>query len=419
MISAFSTALSGLSADSTAIDIVGNDLANLNTTGYKASEVQFSDLMSQQLGVGSSSGQVGMGVAPASSVTEYTQGTIQTTNGPTDAAIQGNGFFVVTNQNNQTLYTRDGSFQVNASGQLTDASGDLVQGWSATNGTVNTNSAIGPISVPVGATVAATPTTTMSLALNLNSVASTTGTPSTFSAPVKVVDSQGTSHTLTATFTNTGSNAWSYSLTIPASDLTAGGTAPATVASGTLTFDANGNLTSPSASSDPQKVAITGLADGAANMSVGWSLFGASGTSNITQYAEASAVASTTQNGFPAGQINSVNLQNGGLLVATYSNGQQVTAGQLAVASISNPNSLTAVGNNTLAATATTATPAIGAAGTGSRGQIVAGALESSTVDIAQEFTNLLTFERGYQANSRVITTADQLLQDTLSLIHP
>jgi flagellar hook protein FlgE len=418
MISAFSTALSGLNADSTAIDVIGNDLANLNTTGYKATELQFSDLMSEQLGVSGTSGQLGMGIGQLSTQSAYTQGSIQTTNGPTDAAIQGNGFFVVQNQNAQTLYTRDGSFSVNSTGQLVDASGDLVQGWSATaGGSVNTNSAIGNISLPLGTTIAATPTTTMSLGINLNATPSTTSTPATFSAPIKVVDSLGTSHTLTATFTNTGANAWSYSLSVPASDLTSGGNT--TVASGTLTFDSSGQLTTPDATSDPQPVQITGLADGAADMSIGLNLFNpATGASNITQFAEASAVSNTTQNGFAAGQINSVSLQNGGLLVATYSNGQQVTAGQLAIASISNPDTLTAVGNNDLAASAQTAAPVVGTANTGSRGQIVAGALESSTVDIAQEFTQLLTFERSYQANSRVITTDDQIQQETINLVH-
>ena len=153
-------------------------------------------------------------------------------------------------------------------------------------------------------------------------------------------------------------------------------------------------------------------------MSINWNLYNSSGSPNITQYAEASGVSGTTQNGFAAGQISQVSLQNGGLLVANYSNGQQQTVGQLAVASISNPDSLNSVGNNNLAATAATSTPSVGAANTGSRGQIVAGALESSTVDIATEFTNLLTFERGYQANSRVITTADQIMQETINLIH-
>src|SRR5271165_4111659 len=134
MISAFSTALSGLNADSTAIDVIGNDLANLNTTGYKTSQLQFSDLISEQLGVSGTSGQLGMGVGQVSAYSQYTQGAIQTTGGPTDAAIQGNGFFVVHDASGQTLYTRDGSFTVNAGGQLVDSSGDLVQGWSATPG---------------------------------------------------------------------------------------------------------------------------------------------------------------------------------------------------------------------------------------------------------------------------------------------
>jgi flagellar hook protein FlgE len=413
MISSFSTALSGLEADSGAINVIGNDLANLNTTGYKSSEIEFSELMSQQLGVTGSSGQVGLGVSGVNAFANYTQGSLQSTGGPTDVAIQGNGFFVVQGPNNQTDYTRDGSFQINASGELVTAAGDPVQGWSATaGGAVNTNGPVGNISVPLGATVPATATTTMNLALNLNS-ADANGT---FSAPIQVYDSLGQSHTLTATFTNTGANTWSYAVTIPAADLTTGGNTQ--VASGTLTFDSNGNLTSPALASDPQTVTVSGLADGAADLSIGWNLYDpTTGNSTITQLAEASGVGSTKQNGFAAGQISNINLQNGGLLSANYSNGQTVTVGQLALASIANPDSLTSVGNNYLQASPTTSTPSVGTAGSGSRGQIVAGSLESSTVDIAQEFTSLLTFERSYQANSRVITVSDQLMQDVVGLI--
>jgi flagellar hook protein FlgE len=412
MISSFSVALSGLEADSGAINVIGNDLSNLNTTGYKATEIEFSDLMSQQLGVGDTSNQIGLGVSPISSFANYTQGTLVATGGATDAAIQGNGFFVVQGPNNQTDYTRDGSFQINSSGELVTAAGDAVQGWTATNGVVNPNGPTGDITVPLGATVPATATTSMSIPLNLDS----TDTSGTFSAPIQVFDSLGQSHTLTATFTNAGTNTWTYALTVPAADLTAGGAT--TVASGTMTFDSNGNLTSPAASADPQVVPLTGLADGAADMSINWNLYNPrSGASTITQLAESSGVGTPTQNGFAAGQINNVTLQNGGLLVANYSNGQSVTVGQLAVASIANPDTLTSVGNNYLQASAGTSTPSIGTANSGSRGQIVAGSLESSTVDIAQEFTSLLTFERSYQANSRVITVSDQLLQDTVGLI--
>jgi flagellar hook protein FlgE len=415
MISSFSTALSGLEADSGAINVIGNDLANLNTTGYKANEVQFSELISQQLGAGSGSGQVGLGVSPVSSFANYTQGTLQNTGGATDAAIQGNGFFVVKGADGQTNYTRDGSFQINASGEIVTAAGDAVQGWSATNGVLNPNGAIGSISVPLGATVPASATTSMTMALNLDSRVATTDPGAVFAAPIQVFDSQGESHTLTATFTKTAANTWSYALTIPSADLSAAGAT--TLASGTMQFDQNGKLTSPAVAADPQVVPITGLADGAADLSINWSLYNSSGNSNITQLAEASGVGSTTQNGFTAGQVNNVSLQNGGLLEASYSNGQKATIGQLAVASIANPSSLVSAGNNYLQTSATTATPSVGTAGSGARGQIVAGAIESSTVDIAQEFTSLLTFERSYQADSRVITVSDTLQQATVGLI--
>jgi len=412
MISSFSTALSGLEADSGAIDVIGNDLANINTTGYKANEIEFSELIGQQLGGGS--GQVGLGVSPVSAFANYSQGTLNNTGGATDAAIQGGGFFVVQGPNNQTDYTRDGSFQINANGELATAAGDAVQGWSSIGGTVNPNGPIGNITVPLGSSVPASATTSMSMSVNLNAQA--TGANATFSAPIQVYDSLGESHTLTATYTNTGANTWTYALTIPAADLTAGGTT--TVASGTMTFGSDGNLTSPTLASDPQAVNIAGLADGAANMTINWNLYNpTTGSSTITQLAESSGVGSTTQNGYAAGQISNVSLQNGGLLVASYSNGQTTTIGQLALASISNPDTLNVAGNNYLQASASTATPSVGTAGSGARGQIIAGALESSTVDIAQEFTSLLTFERSYQANSRVITVSDQLMQDTVGLI--
>jgi len=416
MNSSFSAALSGLQADAGAINVIGNDLANLNTTGYKANEIEFSELIAQQIGGANSSGQIGLGVSPVSSFANYTQGTLESTGGATNAAIQGGGFFVVQGPNGQTDYTRDGSFQINASGELVTAAGDAVQGWSAVNGAVNPNGAVGSISVPLGATVPATATTSMSLALNLDAESPTTGAGSTFSAPIQVFDSLGESHTLTATFNKTAANSWTYALTIPAADLAAGGTT--TVSSGTMTFDSNGNLTSPAIASDPQVVPITGLADGAADMSINWSLYNpTTANSAITQLAETSGVGGTSQNGFAAGQVSNVSLQNGGLLVATYSNGQTATVGQLAVASIANPDTLIVAGNNYLQAAATTSTPSVGAANSGARGQIIAGALESSTVDIAQEFTSLLTFERSYQANSRVITVSDQLEQATVGLI--
>ncbi|MGA3257532.1 MAG: flagellar hook protein FlgE [Bryobacteraceae bacterium] len=411
MSAAFSIALSALQANSTAIDVVGNNLANLNTTGYKDTNVDFETLMAQSLGVGQNSAQVGMGVGSVGTTTDYTQGTITTTSGPMDAAIQGDGFFVVQNAAGQTLYTRDGSFQVNAAGNVETATGENVQGWPAVNGVVNANGAVGNLTVPLGTTVPAVATANMGVTVNLNAQSAV---GATFSAPVQVYDSLGTAHTLSVNFTETAANAWSYTVTIPAADLATGGTPQ--VGSGTLAFNSSGVLTSPTTA---QTVAITGLADGAAAMNINWNLNNSAGTPTITQYAEASGVGGTTQDGAAAGQITDVSLENGGLLVANYSNGQQTTVGQLALASIPNPESLTSVGDNCLQASASTGAISVGAANSAGRGQVLAGSLESSTVDMATEFTKLLTYERGYQAASRVITTSDQLLQDTMNLIHP
>jgi len=244
-----------------------------------------------------------------------------------------------------------------------------------------------------------------------------------------VIDSLGGQHTLTVAFTKTANNAWNFEIDIPNADLAAAGTAGITAKStqlttGTLTFNADGSLDLTKTTS-PVKFSITGLADGANDMTgadgkgMNWSLTDSTGAATLTQYSEASSVGGTWQDGIQTGQIATVNIQNGGLLVAQYSNGQSVDVGQLALAGISNPQTMISVGDNNLQATATTAPPAIGLANTSGRGKIIGEALESSTADMATEFTHLLTYERSYQAASRVITTSDQLLQETVNLIHP
>ena len=161
---------------------------------------------------------------------------------------------------------------------------------------------------------------------------------------------------------------------------------------------------------------IAGLANGAADMTIDWSLYNAAGKGRLTQFAQTSGLSSSTQDGSAAGQITSISLSDGGLVVARYSNGQQATVGQLAVATVRNPETLKAVGNNNLQATVGYGPPAVGTSGSGGRGKVVGGAIEASTVDIAHEFTELITMQRSYQANSKVITTTDQMLQDTLNM---
>jgi len=255
--------------------------------------------------------------------------------------------------------------------------------------------------------------------MNLNS-AGVVGDPTTgsFSSPVQVVDSLGATHTLTVDFTKTGPNAWSYNVTIPGADLTSGkaGT-PSSVAKGNLTFNAQGQLTAPAAGS-PVAIAITGLSDGAADLNANWNLYSPTGASTVTQYSSASALSGSTQDGVAAAQLTQVGLDTNGQVLAHYSNGSSLVLAQVALAGISNPDTLVSVGNNNFQVSASTATPVVGTAGTGSRGTIEGGALESSTVDIASEFTNLIVYQRAYQANSRVISTTDQIVQDLISLIH-
>ncbi|MEO8659288.1 MAG: flagellar hook-basal body complex protein, partial [Bryobacteraceae bacterium] len=336
-------------------------------------------------------------------------------NGSLDAAISGDGFFVVKDQQNQTLYTRAGNFRMDAQGNLLTASGENVQGWSAVNGKVSASGAIGNISLPVSGAVPATVTTKMSMNVNLNAGATVgDAATGTFSTPVQVVDSLGNTHILTATFTKTDANKWEYKVEIPKADLKDGGATE--LSTGSLAFDATGFLSAPAATDAPIDVKIAGLVDGAADQTVAWSMWD-SGSSAITQFAQTSAMSSVTQDGAEAGEISSIALKNGGAITAHFSNGQDLVIGQLAVASIRNPESLVGVGNNNLKSSTTTGEAAIGEAASGGRGKIVGGALEASTIDIAREFTSLLTMQRSYQANSKVITTSDDMMQQTIAMI--
>jgi len=422
MFTSFSTALSALNADSTAIDVVGNNLANLNTPGFKTSVVAFRDLVTESLGAGLGETQVGFGTGEPLTIRQFTQGAVQTTSGVLDAAIQGDGFFVVQDSSGNTLYTRDGNFQTDKSGNLLTDTGDEVQGWTTidpTTGAVDTNGPIGNIVVPVGSLHPPTATTTITDDLNLDSGATADDT-SAFSTPITVYDSLGTSHVLTLNFQKTGAGQWSYQVTVPGDDVS-GGTAgtPFDIsgASGTLTFDTTGQLTDP-ANGSPIAFSVTGLADGASDMNLTWNPYNSDGTGRITQFGEPSASSASSQNGSPAAELDHVGLADGGQILAEYTDGTQVVVGQVALAQIRNPDTLIAAGNNTFQLSALTANPSIGLPSTGGRGSIVGGSIEASTVDIATEFTNLIVYQRAYEANAHVVTTADELSQDTINLIH-
>ena len=419
MFTTFQTALSALTATSAGIDNTSNNLANLNTTGFKSSNMSFQDLVTQSFGTVSHA-QAGAGVARANSTRSFAQGAISNTSSPLDVAINGDGFFVLRGVGNAQEYTRAGNFKSDAKGTLTTIDGQRVQGWTQINadGSINTSGAIGDIVLPTGNLRQPLATQNFSLDMNLNS-AGQIGQPSgSFSQPVQVVDSLGNTQTLTVSFTKTAANAWTYNVSIPASALTTAPSGP--LATGSLTFDTAGKLLTPAptppATANNVAIAITGLADGAANLAINWNLNDTTGASRLTQISQPSQVASNTQDGTEAATLVSVALGDGGLVQARYSNGQSKTVGQLAIAGIRNPDSLSAIGNNNFVVSADTAAPVIGAAETGGRGKVLGSALESSTVDIAKEFTNLIIYQRGYQANAKVINTEDQLSQETIAL---
>jgi flagellar hook protein FlgE len=417
MFTSFSTALSALNATSTAIDVVGNNLANMNSTGFKASEMSFSDLVTQSLGAGLGTTQVGFGTATPITLRDFSQGAIQTTGGVLDGAISGQGFFVVQDPiSGNTEYTRAGSFQTDASGNLMTANGDAVQGWTAnSSGQIDTNAPVSNIVIPVGSLESPVATTTVSADLNLNSAANSDNT-STFSTPVTIFDSLGSSHVLTLSFTKTSPNNWTYTATLPSGDLVDPTTAQ--VATGNLVFTQNGTLDL-TQTTTPVTFQMPALADGATSGgTVTWNLTESNGSGAITQYDQPSASSSSSQDGQAASQLVNVGLGNGGVILAQYSDGQQVTVGQVAVASIRNPDSLVAVGNNNFMLSEASAAPNIGVPGTGGRGTIQGGSIEASNVDIATEFTDLIVYQRGYEANGKVVTTADTLSQDTINLIN-
>ena len=413
--SAFSVALSALQAESSGINTTGNNLANLNTTGFKASNVEFQDMVSQAIGSGASSSSVGLGVSPPLNIQQFTQGSIQTSSSVLDSAVEGNGFFVVQNASGQQLYTRDGSFTVNADGTLQTQTGDNVQGWTATSAGLNTSGAIGNIVVPAGTVLPPVATQNVTLDLNLDASAAADAT-STFSQPIQVYDSLGAAHTLTATFVKSGANAWTETVTIPGADV--GATGPQTIGTGSLTFDPNtGLLTGPAAGS-PIALTISGLADGATfPAAINLNLYDAKSAPTITQYAQPSSLSSSTQDGSAAAQMTAIAITDGGQVQATFSDGQTKIEAQLALASIRNPDTLSNVGDNEFAVTGNTAAPAIGTAQTGGRGQILGSSLEASNVDMATQFTNLIVYQRGYEAATKVISTADTMTQDLTNLI--
>ena len=406
----FSIPLSGLFADSLTLNTIGNNLANLNTTAFKSQSTEFEDLFYQQIGNNGSGDtlQVGVGTKVETTDTNYLQGSINSTAGvATNLALSGNGFFVVQQGETESL-TRAGNFQLDQNGNLVTAEGASVLGYSATNGVVNSTGPLTPLSLPIGASESAQATQNIGFTANLDAGASV-GT--SYPTSVTIYDSLGNTHLATVTYTKTAANTWDYNIGIPAGDYTGA----ATNATGTLTFNSSGVLTDPAA--NVAGVTFAGMADGSANLDFTFNLYSQTGAPTLSQNYASSQTNANTQDGFASGIYQTFSADSSGILTAQFSNGQTETVGQVAVATVENPEALTIIGNNNLITTASSGQIITGIAGTGSRGTITDSALELSNVDISTEFANLIVAQRAFEANSKTVTTFDTVTQDTIAMI--
>ncbi len=404
----FSIPLTGLVADSTALNTIANNLANMNTTAYKDQTTSFSNLFYQQLGNSGSGDPIeeGLGVQVNSTQTNFSPGTINSTPGVgTDMAINGNGFFVAQDGNGQQYLTRAGDFTTSADGNLTTTDGFDVLGYPAVNGAINANGAATPIVIPVNSAQAPQATQNMSIDMNLDATAAT-GT--VVPVPVTLYDSLGSAQQATATFTAEGGGQWSYQIAVP------GATANA-AASGTLQFNGSGTLTSPAA--NVSGVSFSNLPDGANPLTFNFNLFDANGNPTITQTAASSAATGTPQDGYASGQYMGLSVDPSGILSATYSNGTTEPLAQLAIAAVTNEQGLMPVGGNNYQTTLASGQASLGVAGSADRGTIEGDSLEASNVNISTEFSNLIVAQRAFEANAKSVTTFDTVMQDTIGMV--
>lgn len=411
MIRSMSSALSGLRNHQLMLDVVGNDIANVSTIGFKSSTTIFSDVLNQTLNGagaptastgGTNPAQIGLGSRLAGTVQSFTQGAIQRTGRSTDLAIQGDGFFVV-ESNGQQLYTRAGSFTLDAAGNMTTPDGMLVQGWQADGaGNINTNVPIGPMQIRVGDLLAPTQTEVVDLGGNLPADAAIGATTT---ETVTGYDSQGATVPINLTFTKTAADQWTVTATY--------GSPAVAVAltDAVLTFDGLGELVLPA----DRNINIAAAAIPGMPNPISFELGSATTPGRLTQYSGSSTVAISDQNGAPAGSLQSFNISQDGVIVGNYSNGRSKAIGQVALAVFTNPEGLERIAG-AWRQTANSGLAQVGTGGQGGRGLLSAGTLEMSNVDLAEEFTRLIVAQRGFQGNARVVTTADEVLQEVVNL---
>ncbi len=426
MMKALFAAIAGLQNHITYMDVVGNNIANVNTQGFKASRVTFQDMLTQTLSGasaptetrgGTNPQQVGLGVKIGGIDVLHTQGSLQATGRSTDFAIQGSGFFIVKDAN-RTFYTRDGAFDVAVSGELVNPTNAYkVQGWRAdTNGVVDIDAPLTSIIIPMGQSIAAQVSGQVTIQGNLDATASSVAPADSFSTTVDIFDSLGAAHPVTVKYTKTV-NPREWNVTATSTDPMVNALTIDTGAGGTtVTFDAQGRRTAPAAGV-PMSIDVD-LATASGAGTTGTVAFTVDVNHDaITQFAGPGNVVQSFNNGYSAGSLMSFSVGPLGDVTGIFSNGTSRPLGQIAMALFTNPAGLARAGSNNFESTSNAGVPAVGRPSTGGRGSIGAGVLEGSNTDLAREFTNVVIAQRGFQASSRIISTADQMLEGLVNLI--
>jgi len=416
--SAMYSGVSGLNTNSQAMSVIGNNLANTNTIGFKGARTIFSDLLSSSIYGSGGFSQVGRGVNISVVDNIYSQGTFESTNSATDVAIEGEGFFLLKEPgNDSTFYSRAGAFRFDEEGYLVNPEGLHVQGKRFDQNGELVAGDPGDIQVRAAGLVPAQASTALSFNTNLdaNSQIPDGGWPAwdpadtmtyNYSASTQVYDSLGEPHLLTAYWriTDPAANTWEWYWTAEDINGAAVGQETGQNAAGEITFNADGTLN-------------TG---GVANIGpIDWGNGSNESqleiTFDTTQFDTDSEVISQDQNGYAAGNLTNVAINSEGIAIATYSNGEQVKIGQLVLGKFTNPNGLEAAGANLYVATNNSGTPRVGLPGP-ELGNIYTNSLEQSNVDLGQEFVKMITVQRGFQANSKIISTVDELLGELINL---
>ncbi|MDD2925685.1 flagellar hook protein FlgE [Rhodoferax sp.] len=400
----FQTGLSGLNASSRSLDVIGNNIANANTTGMKSSRAEFGNLVASAMGASGSAG-AGIGVAVDAIAQQFTQGNISTTGNSMDVAIKGGGFFQLTQPDGTLAYTRDGSFKLDKDGYIKTNSGANLMGFPTDKAGKATSATIQKLQLPTNAPIAASATTSITAEFNLDArapVAATAVPPTprtTYGTALSVYDTQGAAIPVNLYFqrvASTTTDNWDVY------DVATGG-APLFQ----LQFDKNGKLTSPAV---PPTLTI------ATPSAVTPDITATLDISKVTQFGNDFAVSNLTQNGYASGELTSLSIGENGVITTRYSNGQTQYGGQISLAEFRNVQGLTPLGGNAWAATFDSGLPVQGAPGSGKLGALRAGALEDSNVDLTSELVNMMTAQRAYQANAQTIKTQDQVMSTLVNL---